>query len=360
MTNPLRLDNVSKRYGTTLAVSQLDLSVPAGSKTAIVGPSGSGKTTLLRLIAGFETPDQGRITLGDVELAHGAMALPAYRRGIGYVAQEGALFPHLTIAANVGFGMERSTPGRAGKIDSLLQQVGLPASMRDRRPHQLSGGQQQRVALARALAREPKLMLLDEPFSALDAGLREAMRDMVAEVLGAVGVTTILVTHDQQEALSFADHLAVMHDGKVVQAGTPQELYRHPVDIRTARFLGNAIILQATISHGQAHTILGVLPVADNFQGQAAVMLRPEQIQLEAAGPGEGNTPGATMALVLARSFGGANWRLTLEHVPGDVNNDAPLETSTVFSVETTAGQEHVIGGAVWVHVVGQAVRVQH
>ena len=356
MTNPLHLHNVSKRYGTTMAVSALDLSVPAGSRTAIVGPSGSGKTTLLRLIAGFEAPEQGTITLGDTVLADGAMAVPAYRRGIGYVAQEGALFPHLTVAANIGFGIDRHVPQREARIEGLMQQVGLSASMRERRPHQLSGGQQQRVALARALAREPRLMLLDEPFSALDTGLREAMRDMVAEVLSSVGVTTILVTHDQQEALSFSDFLAVMHDGRVVQAGTPQQLYRTPADVRTARFLGNAIILQASFADGVARTVLGAIPIAASGRtGNGTVMLRPEQLRLTAMGEGPRPATGS-LARILNRTFGGATWRVSVEHLPMADGYDAPLETSTVFSMDTSDLDGATIGDIVHIRIVGSAV----
>ena len=187
------------------------------------------------MIAGFDMPDDGTIALGGELLADRGGALPAHRRGIGYVAQEGALFPHLPVAQNIAFGLERSLDRRA-RVAELMEIVELEDSMAKRRPHELSGGQQQRVALARALARQPRLMLLDEPVSALDAALRESTREMVGEVLSAAGVTTILVTHDQVEALSFADHLALMRDGKVVQAGPPQDLYLAPSDDAAARF----------------------------------------------------------------------------------------------------------------------------
>ncbi|WP_375449885.1 ABC transporter ATP-binding protein [uncultured Devosia sp.] len=354
----LKLDNITKRYGRSAALTGLNLAVPAGSRTAIVGPSGSGKTTLLRLIAGFEAPDQGRIALGDKVLADGVTAVPAHRRGIGYVAQEGALFPHLTLAANIGFGIDRNSPNRQARILELMQQVGLAPAMRDRRPHQLSGGQQQRVALARAMARQPRLMLLDEPFSALDAGLREAMRDMVGDVLSTAGITTILVTHDQAEALSFADHLAVLRDGVVVQAGPPQDLYLRPTDAQTARFLGDAIILQASLEDGFAHTILGSVPAdAVARRGNATIMLRPEQLELVPVAPG----PSATTSLgrIVGRSFRGSTWRLLIEHLPASsVGLRFPslaLETSSIFTLETPSLTPLEIGATVQIQIVGTA-----
>ncbi len=276
----LTVRGVTRRYGDVTAVANVDLDVPAGSRTAIVGPSGSGKTTLLRMIAGFEVPDEGTIALGGEMLADGGVAMPAHRRGIGYVAQEGALFPHLTIGQNIAFGLDR-TADRKTRIAELMDLVGLESTMAKRRPHELSGGQQQRVALARALARRPRLMLLDEPFSALDAALRESTREMVGEVLSAAGVTTILVTHDQAEALSFADHLAIMRDGRVVQAGPPQHLYLAPYDEAAARFLGEAIILEAEVAGGLARSPMGWVAVAEmNRKGPARIMLRPEQIAM--------------------------------------------------------------------------------
>ncbi|MGV8952346.1 MAG: ABC transporter ATP-binding protein [Cypionkella sp.] len=357
--NFLKLDNVSKRYGKSAALTNLNLTVPSGSRTAIVGPSGSGKTTLLRLIAGFESPDEGSIVLGNTMLAQGAVSVPAHRRGIGYVAQEGALFPHLSLAANIGFGISQNAPDRHARIVELMQQVGLAPSMQDRRPHQLSGGQQQRVALARAMARRPKLMLLDEPFSALDAGLREAMRDMVGDVLSAAGITTILVTHDQAEALSFADHLAVLRDGRVVQDGSPQELYLHPTDAQTARFLGDAIILRAHLENGLAHTILGSVPTAPtNRQGNATIMLRPEQMELNPVGQRDLMTA-TSLGRVVGRSFRGSSWRLLIEHLPASsADHHFPslsLETSSLFTLETPSLSPLEVGAIVRIHIGGAA-----
>lgn len=276
----LTLNALRKTYGSVAALDGVHLSIARGSRTAIVGPSGSGKTTLLRLVAGFDVPDSGSIMLEGKCLADGSAAEPAYRRGIGVVMQDGALFPHLSIADNIGFGLARSED-RKSRVLELLDMVGLDPAMLERKPDQLSGGQQQRVAIARALAIRPRLMLLDEPFSALDTGLRAATRNAVAAMLDAAGVTTILVTHDQAEALSFADQVAIMREGKLVQAGPPEALYRRPVNAATAEFLGQAIILPATIARGRARCCLGEVAVEDaGFAGEDQILLRPEQIQL--------------------------------------------------------------------------------
>jgi iron(III) transport system ATP-binding protein len=288
----LSLTGVSKRYGEVRALDRATLSVEPGTLTAIVGASGSGKTTLLRLVAGFEMPDEGSITFDDLQIAGPLRIVPPHRRGVGLVSQEGALFPHLSVGGNVGFGLEsRSDPAQ---IAALLAAVELDPSIRTRMPHELSGGQQQRVALARALARRPKLMLLDEPFSALDAGLRANMREMVKRRLQAEGVTGILVTHDQQEALSFADQLAVLEDGHVVQAGSPRELYLQPRTEMLARFLGDALIIDGVARAGEIDTPLGRVRVARATpDGAARVMLRPEQVRLV---PWSEGTPTAEIA----------------------------------------------------------------
>lgn len=277
----LEIHAVHKSYGLVRALGGVDLMVGEGGRTAIVGPSGSGKTTLLRIIAGFEAPDAGRVLLGGQLLADGLSIVPAHQRGIGYVPQDGALFPHLTVADNVGFGLSRDTPQRDQRIAELMDMVALDCAMLQRRPHELSGGQQQRVALARALAQRPRLMLLDEPFSALDTGLRAATRKAVAQLLQAAGITTILVTHDQAEALSFADQVAVMRDGQLAQVGRPLDLYLRPVDSVTASFLGDAMVLPAQLSNGLAECVLGRIQVDDMLRsGTVQIMLRPEQLQL--------------------------------------------------------------------------------
>ena len=277
----LRIRALSKRYDAVAALDDFNLDVRAGSRTAVVGPSGSGKSTLLRMIAGFDMPDCGTIVLDGRTLVDGARGVPAHRRGIGVVAQDGALFPHLSVGDNIGFGLDRRAGDRDAIIRDLMRLVDLPATMLDRRPHALSGGQQQRVALARALARKPRLMLLDEPFSALDPALRESTRNATAEVLRATDIATILVTHDQGEALSFADQVAVLREGRLAEAGSPQDLYLRPRLRETALFLGDAIILPASADGRFAHCPLGRLPIlAQARRGAVDIMLRPEQIRL--------------------------------------------------------------------------------
>jgi iron(III) transport system ATP-binding protein len=319
----LRIAGISKRYGDVTALQNATLNIAPGTLTAIVGASGSGKTTLLRLIAGFEAPDSGTIMLEGDEIAGPSRLVPPHRRGIGLVAQEGALFPHLSVAGNVGFGMDSRSSDEA--IAGLLEAVELDPAIRSRMPHELSGGQQQRVALARARARRPKLMLLDEPFSALDAGLRSHMREMVKRRLMADGVTSILVTHDQQEALSFADQLAVLEGGRVVQAGSPRELYLQPRTEMLARFLGDAMLIDCMVRTGETETPLGRVRVGRATpDGPARVMLRPEQIRLV---PWSEGTPTAEIAsasfegpiTVVRFTAGGASFTLKVPSA------DAPL-----------------------------------
>ncbi|MDJ0320529.1 ABC transporter ATP-binding protein [Pseudarthrobacter sp. PS3-L1] len=287
----LEIDGVTKKFGQQEVLKGVNLSVEKGGTTAIVGPSGSGKTTLLRLIAGFEHPDSGRIALNGSAVAGNEAWVPAHKRRVGYVAQDGALFPHLSVGQNISFGLDgsRVSGGRRGiqrRISELLDMVSLDPAMVTRRPHQLSGGQQQRVALARALAREPELMLLDEPFSALDAGLRVATRRAVGTVLKDAGITTILVTHDQSEALSFADQVAVMRGGRLAQIGNPFVVYTRPADRATAEFLGDAVILEAWMEGSLATCSLGGIPVRrPPAQGRVQLMLRPEQIRISEDGP---------------------------------------------------------------------------
>ena len=276
----LSLRGVTASHGRHVVLRDVDLDVPRGSTTAILGPSGCGKTTLLRVVAGFHRADAGLVTIGGTAVCGPGLDTPPERRGIGYLAQEGALFPHLSVAENIGFGLPRRAPGRTARIEQLLLLVGLDLAMGARRPDQLSGGQQQRVALARALAREPDLVLLDEPFSALDTGLRASTRRAVADALAAQGVTVLLVTHDQDEALSFADQVVVMDSGRVLQAGPPAELYATPADRLTAAFLGEVSTLPGTASEGVVECALGRLPLVTACSGPVEVSLRPEQIRL--------------------------------------------------------------------------------
>lgn len=272
------LSGVTKRFATVTALDAVDLTVPDGSLTAILGPSGCGKTTLLRVIAGFERPDAGRVRFGDRQVTgEGAAFVPPERRRVGLVPQEAALFPHLDVARNVGFGLGRE--GRAVRVAELLDLVGLPG-YGSRRPYELSGGEQARVALARALAPSPDVVLLDEPFAALDAALRADIREDVRSVLVASGATGVLVTHDQEEALSIADQVAVMRRGRVVQLAPPVELYSGPVDLEVARFVGDGVEFAAEARDGVAVTPLGPLTLAGPATGKGVVLVRPEQLVL--------------------------------------------------------------------------------
>jgi iron(III) transport system ATP-binding protein len=323
----LTLQSVSKSYGSVRALDDVDLSVERGGRTAIVGPSGSGKTTLLRIIAGSEALDSGRLTLDGEVLAEGPASLPSYRRRIGIVAQDGALFPHLNVADNVGFGLRRGDLERTARIHDLMAMVDLDAALLRRRPDQLSGGQQQRVALARALAPKPRLMLLDEPFSALDTALRVSTRKATAALLDAAGVTTILVTHDQGEALSFADQVAVMRLGQLPQIGAPRDLYLRPRDPMIAEFLGDAVILPADVADRWAVCAVGRIPVdSDRRQNGAQIMLRPEQISLtpiDRAAPALDDRLEGAIGQIVETDFGGASCTIIVELMSDSVpSND--------------------------------------
>jgi len=274
---------LDKAFGAEPILAGLDLEVPAGSLTAILGPSGSGKTTLLRLLAGFERADAGTIGIGGVVVDGPGVHLPPERRRIGYVPQEGSLFPHLTVAANVGFGLP-ARQRRGGTVEALLETVGLEGFGR-RYPHQLSGGQQQRVALARALAIEPAVVLVDEPFASLDAHLRATVRADVQEIFRRAGTTAVLVSHDQDEALSVADRVAVLLDGRIAQCAPPEDLYCRPADPRLASFAGDANLVEGVVSGSMVKTMFGCLPLdpaatIPGSAGQVTVLIRPEQIDM--------------------------------------------------------------------------------
>jgi iron(III) transport system ATP-binding protein len=285
----LRIRAVTKAFGPQQVLRGVDLTVPEGSFSAILGASGSGKTTLLRIVAGFERPDQGEVRLGEEVVDDGSQRfVPCERRRIGYVPQEGALFPHLSVGRNIGFGLPRGQHRRE-RVVALLELTGLRGLGR-RYPHQLSGGQQQRVALARALAIEPEIVLLDEPFSSLDAAMRASVRSDVLGVLRRAGTTSILVTHDQDEALSMADHVAILRRGVIAQVDTPAMLYGHPGDAELAGFLGESNILRGEVRDGVATTALGRLALHSwsglPTGGPAQVLVRPEQIVLSDATAG--------------------------------------------------------------------------
>jgi iron(III) transport system ATP-binding protein len=283
----LTVSEVRKSYSGTPVLRGVSLSVRPGTLTAILGASGAGKTTLLRVIAGFEPADDGSVTLGGAVVDDGRHRVPPEHRHIGYVPQDGALFPHLTVRGNTEFALPRRSR-RGPFVDEVLALVGL-GDLGSRYPHELSGGQQQRVAIARALASRPRLVLLDEPFAALDAGLRAAVRADVLEALRATGTTAVLVTHDQDEALSVADYVAVLRDGVITQAGPPRSVYSAPADPWTAAFLGTANLLPGAVAPGPAgspgvRTALGWHELRDAGQetgeGKVTVLIRPEQITL--------------------------------------------------------------------------------
>jgi iron(III) transport system ATP-binding protein len=279
---------LSKAFGPVRAVEDVDLDVRAGELLAVLGPSGCGKTTTLRLLAGFERPDRGEIRLDGGVVASPSVFVPPEKRRVGVVFQDFALFPHLTVADNLGYGIARDRARRRRRIAEMLELIGLDDAA-GRYPHELSGGQQQRVALGRALAPEPALVLLDEPFSNLDATLRARMRAEVREILTAAGATAVFVTHDQEEALSLADRIAVMAVGRLLQVDTPGELYARPVDAFVASFVGDADVVQGRSDGIEVVTPIGTLPVADGApRGTVDVVLRPESVRLWLDGSGIG------------------------------------------------------------------------
>ncbi|GHE49581.1 ABC transporter ATP-binding protein [Streptomyces capitiformicae] len=339
----LRVTAVHKSFGEVRALRGVDLTVRSGTLTAVLGPSGSGKTTLLRCIAGFEAVDAGEIRLDGHRIAAPGRTVPPERRRIAVVPQEGALFPHLLVRGNVAYGLDRRAR-RTGRIESVLALVGL-AGFENRMPHHLSGGQQQRVAVARALAPHPPVVLLDEPFSALDAGLRAEVRQDVRSALHSDGATAVLVTHDQAEALSIADEVAVMHDGRIVQSGPPDLVYSAPADPWVADFVGEAVWLPAEMTGGRAHTPLGPMPVVTTGHRPPTrageVLLRPEQIEVVAP-----VAPAAVTATVVRRDFQGHDALLALRLTDG---------TAVVARIFDPASVHHVIGGEVGLRVRGAA-----
>jgi iron(III) transport system ATP-binding protein len=276
----LRTLQVTKRFGEIVAVDSVDLDVRRGEFLGVLGPSGCGKTTLLRLVAGFERPDAGGIEIDGRVVTGPRRHLAPEERRIGMVFQESALFPHLDVAGNVGFGLPRR--GRETRVAELVALVGL-AGLQRRMPHELSGGQQQRVALARALAPDPALILLDEPFSSLDATLRSQLRGEVRDILRTAGATTLFVTHDQAEALEISDRVAVMRAGRIEQISTPDELYLRPINRFVAGFVGEANLVPGEIRHGEVQTLVGRFKATNSGLADgsmAEVLLRPEQLHM--------------------------------------------------------------------------------
>ncbi len=312
----LALDRVCHAYGDHTVVSDLSLTLAEGEIGCLLGASGCGKTTVLRLIAGFETPTQGTICLRDEIVAAPHQLRAPEKRRIGMVFQDYALFPHLTVAGNIGFGLREKSALARRRIEALLELVGLSGQGK-KYPHELSGGQQQRVALARALAPQPHLLLLDEPFSNLDVDLRERLSLEVREILKATGTAAILVTHDQHEAFAVADVIGIMHAGRIEQWDTPYNLYHRPVTRQVADFVGQGVFLPGRVVDAETVAIeLGILKsrvpfdcgpscAACNKSCTLDILLRPDDIVHDDAAP--------FRAEVVARAFRGAEFLYTLQ-----------------------------------------------
>ena len=319
----VRMEGLRREYGPVVALDGLDLTIGAGELIALLGPSGCGKTTTLRLLAGLEDADAGQITVAGRDMTR----LPASKRDMGMVFQAYSLFPHMTVRQNVAFGL-RLRRVHAARRDQraieMLELVGL-STQADRYPHQISGGQQQRVALARALAIEPQVLLLDEPLSALDAKVRAQLRDQIRRIQLEVGITTLFVTHDQEEALAIADRVGVMREGRIEQLAPPTEVYSRPATSFVAEFVGLTNRLAGTVS-GSTVTVRGRgLPLVDHSipAGPVTALVRPEAVTLASDSSGES---GPLVGTVIASTFLGATSRVTVDL--GDTTILAQLSTS--------------------------------
>jgi iron(III) transport system ATP-binding protein len=319
-----QIHGLTKRFGAAVALDRVDLAAPEGRFTCLVGPSGCGKTTLLRILMGLEPPTAGRIEINGQDISR----LPPAQRGMGMVFQSYALFPNMRVADNVAFGMTgvASAADRARRVAALLETVGLPG-LEHRFPNQLSGGQQQRVAIARALAVEPRILLLDEPLAALDPQIREQLRGELKSLQRRLGVTTVMVTHDQAEALAVADLIVVMRAGRIEQAGSPETLYDAPANAFVAGFLGAANLLQGqTVDSGSIRLAGGqMLPAAAGAFAPGArvtAAIRPERVRL--ATGGAAGLDGRVVNTV----FGGANLRLEVR-MDGDEADTLMVDISS-------------------------------
>ena len=283
MVSTLALSNISKAFGPKPVLANLSLEIANGEFVAVLGSSGSGKTTLLRLIAGFDDPDTGEIAIAGKTVAAKNVFVAAESRKVGYVPQDAALFPHLSVFENIAFGLKGlSKLARAARVRELLKLVSM-AEFENQSSTALSGGQKHRIALARAPAPEPELILLDEPFAALDAELRTRIREEIKQVLDKVSSTTILVTHDQEEALSISDRVALLRDGNFAQVGNPREIYSEPVDLGVATFLGDSVIIDGVVHLDKVTTSLGQLTLLNSAKEGSAgkVAIRPENFYLQ-------------------------------------------------------------------------------
>mgnify|MGYP001817988775 CR=1 FL=1 len=360
----LTFERVSRRFETLSAVHEVDLELAPGEVLCLLGPSGCGKTTLLRIAAGLERQNSGRVLIDGEEVGGPSRFIPPEQRGVGLMFQDYALFPHLTIAENTAFGM--SGPARAtgsADVSAALERVGLKG-FAEAYPHTLSGGEQQRAALARAIAPRPRVLLMDEPFSGLDRSLRESVRDDTMLILKESGASSILVTHDPEEAMVMGDRIALMRAGRLVQVGSPRDLYRRPVDADATRFFSEVNEFTAQVEGASINTPLGALPARDAHAKQVQVLIREHDIHLSAKGEGE---PGCVTAVrfigevtridvVLSQS--GETVRLRepglSEVAPGDiVGVKADLETAHTFPTSrdthelgADVGAKHFVAGA--------------
>jgi iron(III) transport system ATP-binding protein len=333
----VRVRGLSKSFGAIEAVRELNLEIERGELMAVLGPSGCGKTTLLRVIAGFEQPDAGCVVVSDEVVAGPGRTIPPEKRRVGMVFQDYALFPHLSVEGNVAFGLSnRPREERDALTQRTLELVGLQHKARTN-VHELSGGERQRVALARALAPEPELVLLDEPFSSLDASLRGGLRREVELILRDAEATALLVTHDQEEALSLADRVAVMRDGQIVQVGPPVEVYGEPATRWAAQFVGEVNVLSGVARGGGVETELGVFDLRAPASGSVHVAVRPEQLELRADDNGN--------AEVVAREFRGHDVLYRLRH-----------EGGKTLLVQLPSLQLHEVGDSVFVRPAPAAV----
>jgi iron(III) transport system ATP-binding protein len=311
----LRIQDLRRSYGPITAVDGLSLELRTGEMLSLLGPSGCGKTTVLRLVAGLEEPDGGTIEIAGRRVAGPGASVPPERRRVGMVFQDHALFPHLSVADNVAYGIRRD-PDRAVRVRELLELVSLPDAG-DRMPHELSGGMQQRVAIARALAPRPDVILLDEPFSNLDAALRTQLRGELREILRSAGASAVLVTHDQDEALTLGDRMAVMVRGRIEQVGPPEAIYGEPATPFVATFVGTANLVHAECGPGVGETRLGTVRLVGpsaRMAGRALAVIRPEHVEIEEAPDGFAE-PGAWR--VVRRRFAGSEILLEVEAPDG-------------------------------------------
>ncbi|MEI4472913.1 ABC transporter ATP-binding protein [Frigidibacter sp. MR17.24] len=339
----LILSAIRKRFGALMAVDDLDLAVEPGALVSLLGPSGCGKTTTLRMVAGFETPDSGRITIGGEDVTR----LAPNRRGLGMVFQSYSLFPHRTVAENVAFGLRMagaSKQRQAEEVHRMLDMVQL-AGRADMYPAQLSGGQQQRVALARALVVNPRVLLLDEPLGALDKSLREEMQFEIRDMQQRLGITALLVTHDQEEAMSMSDRIAVMQGGRILQLGAPNEIYDRPTSAFVATFLGTSNLFAGTAgSDGRLQTAIGALPLPSPVAAGTAATLsvRPERVVL---GPAAAALPQGLSGRIVAASFRGqyAAYRIALDGSGTEIT--AYRQADTALGQTSLAIGEHVAVG---------------